>query len=171
MNTQYLIFRELIKENTEEFCKKVVEISNWLGVNPNHLMFLMWFETGHTLDHRTKNKIGAVGLIQFIQSTAKYLGTTTDKLVAMSNVEQLDYVKKHLAPYRGKYKDYVDLYCAIFWPKAVGQLDTFRITSDVVAVQNPLFDINKDKDIEKAEIRTALERQIPKQYKSFFYTK
>jgi hypothetical protein len=70
--------------------------------------------------------------------------------------------------FKGHYKDFVDLYCGIFWPAAVGKPDTFRITSDIVAKQNPLFDINKDADIEKSEIRAALLKQIPIQYKSYF---
>lgn len=163
-----MIFEELIRENRKEFVAKVINVATYLGVKPEHLMFLMWFETGHTLNHRIQNSIGATGLIQFMPSTALGLGTTTDALKAMSNVQQLDYVEKHLARFRWKYKDYVDLYCGIFWPAAVGQPDSFRITSDMVAKQNPIFDLNKDLDIEKSEIRKALFDQIPTQYKSYF---
>ena len=167
MSTQSLIFSELIKDNKEAFCQKVIEISAFLVCNPNHLMFLMWFETGHTLNHRIQNSIGATGLIQFMPKTALGLGTTTEKMRLMSNVDQLEYVKKHLAPYKGKYQSFVDLYCAIFWPAAVGKPDDFRITSDIVAKQNPLFDINKDTDIEKSEIKAALLKQVPLKYKDF----
>lgn len=163
-----MIFENLIKENKKEFIDAVISVASFLQVKPEHLMFLMWFETGHTLNHRIQNSIGATGLIQFMQATALGLGTTTAQLKAMSNVEQMKYVQKHLAPYRGKYRDYVDLYCGIFWPAAVGKPDTFRITQDIVAKQNPLFDINKDGDIEKAEIRTALLKQIPQEYKMYF---
>lgn len=162
-----MIFEELITENRQEFISKVKEVAGYLGVKAEHLMFLMWFETAHTLNHRTQNRIGATGLIQFMPSTARYLGTTTEKLKQMSNVEQMEYVKKHLGAYRGRYQDFVDLYCGIFWPEAVGKPDSFRITSDIVAQQNPLFDINKDGDIEKAEIRKALLKQIPNQYKMY----
>lgn len=163
-----MIFDQLIKENKEAFIDKVIEVASFLGVKPEHLMFLMWFETGHTLDHRIQNKIGATGLIQFLPSTARFLGTSTDELKAMSNVEQMEYVKRHLAPFKGKYKDFVDLYCGIFYPKAVGQPDTFRITSDMIARQNPIFDINKDLDVEKSEIRRALLKQLPAKYKEYF---
>ena len=161
-----MIFEHLIKTNKSAFLAKVIEVANFLGVNPDHLMFLMWFETARTLDHTITNSIGATGLIQFMPATAKHLGTTCEALRKMSNVEQMDWVQKHLAIKRGHYKDYVDLYCGIFWPAAVGKPDTYRITSDIVAQQNPLFDINKDKDIEKSEIRAALYKQIPNQYKS-----
>jgi hypothetical protein len=163
-----MIFEQLIKENKKEFVEAVINVASFLMVKPEHLMFLMWFETGHTLDHRIQNRIGATGLIQFMPQTARFLGTTTDKLKAMSNVEQMEYVKKHLGIFRGRYKDFVDLYCGIFWPAAVGKPDSYRITSDIVAKQNPLFDINKDGDIEKSEIRQALLRQIPSEYKTYF---
>ena len=70
--------------------------ADYLGVKADHLMFLMWFETARTLNHRITNSIGATGLIQFMPATAVGLGTTCEKLRQMSNVEQLDYVKKHL---------------------------------------------------------------------------
>jgi hypothetical protein len=163
-----MIFENLITENRPQFIAKVISVAGYLGVKPEHLMFLMWFETGHTLNHRIQNSIGATGLIQFMPSTAKYLGTTTAALVTMTNVEQMDYVQKHLSPFRGRYKDYVDLYCGIFWPAAVGQPDTYKITQAIVAKQNPLFDTNKDSIIEKSEIRKALFAQIPNDYKPFF---
>lgn len=163
-----MIFEELIQENKDAFIAKVLDVAEYLGVKPEHLMFLMWFETAHTLDSHIQNRIGATGLIQFMPKTAVFLGTTTKALKEMSNVEQMEYVRRHLGVFRGKYKDYVDLYCGIFWPAAVGKPDTYRITSDVVAKQNPLFDINKDMDIEKSEIRQALKKQIPSRYKQYF---
>ena len=163
-----MIFENLIKENKKEFLAAVISVAAFLQVKPEHLMFLMWFETARTLNHRIQNRIGATGLIQFMPETARFLGTTTDRLKTMSNVEQMEYVQKHLAIFRGRYKDFVDLYCGIFWPAAVGKPDSYRITSDIVAKQNPLFDINKDADIEKSEIRTALLKQVPFEYKSYF---
>jgi len=163
-----MIFENLITENKAAFLQKVKSVAKYLGVIPDYLMFLMWFETAHTLNHRIQNKIGATGLIQFMPKTAIFLGTTTEALKNMSNVDQLDYVQKHLGIFRGEYMDFVDLYCGIFWPAAVGKDDSFRITSDMVAKQNPLFDINKDMDIEKSEIRTVLFNQVPDKYKWLF---
>jgi hypothetical protein len=176
-----MIFEELIKGNKEAFIAKVEEISNYLGIIPEWLMFVMWFETARTLDHRKVNyqhgdntdpsvrcRFRATGLIQFMPSTARYLKTTNTDLYNMSNVQQLEYVKKYLAVYRGKYKSFVDLYLAVFYPAAIGQPDTFTITSDIIARQNPVFDINKDLDITKAEIRQRLFSMIPAEYKQYF---
>jgi hypothetical protein len=164
-----MIFEELIQQNRATFIAKVISVAAFLGVQPEWLMFLMWFETGHTLDSTARNKVsGATGLIQFMPSTARFLGTTCEQLAVMSNVRQMDYVKKHLGLFKDRYKDWLDLYCGIFWPAAVGKPDTYRITPAIVAKQNPLFDIDKDGDIEKAEIRAALRKQIPEEYKQYF---
>jgi hypothetical protein len=133
-------------------------------------MFLMWFETNHTLNSHIQNSVGATGLIQFMPDIARYLGTTTETLKNMSNVEQMDWVQKDLARFRYKYQDWLDLYCGIFWPAAVGKPDTFCITQEIVAKENPLFDINKDLIIEKSEIRAALLEEIPIEYKQYFTT-
>jgi hypothetical protein len=165
-----MIFDYLIIENKGAFLTKVYKVALYLGVKPEHLMFLMWFETGHTLDPHIQNAVGATGLIQFMPATARFLGTTIDALKVMSNVDQMDYVQRHLGIFKGRYKDWVDLYCGIFWPAAVGKPDTFRITREIVAKENPLFDINKDLVIEKSEIRAALLKQIPEEYKQYFTT-
>lgn len=164
-----MIFEDLIKNNREEFIAKVIKVAGYLKVKPEHLMFLMWFETARTFSPSIRNKAsGAIGLIQFMPSTARFLGTSTEELENMTNVQQLDFVQKHLGIFRGKYSDWLDLYCGIFYPAAVGKPDSYRITSDIVAKQNPLFDINKDTDIEKSEIRAALLKQIPDEYKQYF---
>ena len=164
-----MIFEELIKDNKEEFLKAVNDTATFLGVKPEWLMFVMWFETAHTLNPHIQNGITkATGLIQFMPSTAKALGTSIDELMKMTNVEQMTYVKKYLSPAKGKCRSFVDLYCQIFWPKAVGKPDTFVITQDIVAKQNPIFDQNKDGDIAKYEIRKVLLNQIPVKYKPLF---
>ena len=163
-----MIFEELIKENREEFIKRVKDVALYLEVQPEHLMFLMWFETAHTLDSSIQNSIGATGLIQFMPKTTIGLGTTTEKLKNMSNVEQLVFVQMHLAPFKGKYKDFVDLYCGIFWPAAVGKDDDYQIGNEQVAKQNPLFVMKDDKFIYKSSIRTALRRQIPEEFLRYF---
>ena len=124
-------FEEYIKENREEFTEKVNNISNELGIEANWLMFVMWFES--RLNPKAVNPVSnATGLIQFMPLTAKGLNTTISELKAMSNVEQLDYVLKYLKPYKGKMKTWVDVYLAVFYPKAMGK-PHFVITPDIVA--------------------------------------
>ena len=156
-------FEEYIKENRAEFIAKVNNICNQLNINPNWLMFVMWFES--RLNPQAVNPIsGATGLIQFMPSTARSLGTTTAVLKHMSNVQQLDYVLAYLRPYKGRMKRWIDVYLAVFYPRAMGK-PNFVITSDIVAKQNKIFDLNKDLDISVKEIETALRKQIPEKYR------
>ena len=159
-------FEEYIKENREEFTEKVNNISDELGIEANWLMFVMWFES--RLNPQAVNHIsGATGLIQFMPSTARALGTTTDVLNRMNNVQQLDYVLAYLRPYKGKMKRWVDVYLAVFYPKAMGN-PNYIITPDIVARQNKIFDLNKDLDITVKEIEAALINQIPDKYKKCY---
>ena len=125
-------FEEYIKENREEFTEKVNNISNELGIDANWLMFVMWFES--RLNPKAVNPIsGATGLIQFMPSTARSLGTTTDVLKRMNNVQQLDYVLAYLRPYKGRMKHWIDVYLAVFYPKAMGNL---ILSSRLILSQN-----------------------------------
>jgi hypothetical protein len=157
-------FTEYIKENRKEFTEKVNNICVELRIEANWLMFVMWFES--KLNPQAVNPIsGATGLIQFMPSTARSLGTTTDVLKHMSNVQQLDYVLAYLRPYKGKMKRWIDVYLAVFYPRAMGN-PNFVITSDIVAKQNKIFDLNKDLDISVKEIEDALRKQIPEKYRN-----
>lgn len=161
-----IAFEEYITENKEEFINKIITISNELKINPNWLMFVMWFES--RLNSKEVNKIsGATGLIQFMPSTAKSLGTTTDVLLSMNNIQQLDYVLAYLRPYKGKMNNFVDVYLAVFYPTAIGDYN-YIIKKDIIAKQNKIFDINNDLDISVKEIETILRKHIPNKYKHLF---
>jgi len=160
-------FEEYVKENRVAFTKRVTEICSTLGIKEDWLMFVMYFESAGSFEPDKKNPTsGATGLIQFMPTTARALGTTTLSLSKMTNVEQLDYVLMYLKPYRYRMKSWIDVYLAVFYPKAMGKGDNYTITADIVAKQNPGFDINKDKDITVAEIKTALRKNIPEKYKN-----
>jgi hypothetical protein len=83
----------------------------------------MSFETGGTFDPSVKNRAGsgATGLIQFMPETAQALGTTTEELARMTPEQQLEYVEKYLAPYKGKLGNLQDAYMAVLSPRAIGQ--------------------------------------------------
>lgn len=164
-----MIFEEYVKENRDAFVSKVKSICGLLKIRDKDLMFAMFFETAGTFSPSIRNPgSSATGLIQFMQKTAIALGTTTAKLAKMSNVQQLNYVYRYLKPYGGRMTDWLDVYLAIFYPAAIGKPDSYRITSDAVARANAVFDLNKDLDIEKSEIRQRLLTHVPEKYKQFF---
>ena len=105
------------------FKAKVLTISEDLGINPDFLMACMAFESGGTFSPSVKNAAGsgATGLIQFMPSTAKGLGTTTDDLGKMTAEGQLDYVHRYFKPYKNKLNSIEDIYMTILWPAAIGK--------------------------------------------------
>ena len=154
----YLIDR--IKENVLAFAQKVKAISVLLKIEPNWLMAVMWHES--KLNSKVQNPFGsATGLIQFLSTTAKGLGTTIEGLKTMSNVQQLEYVYKYLKPYAGRMTDLTETYLAVFYPQAMGKPDSFEFPSNVVK-WNPIFDrFPKDGQLTKGEIRKHLESYFP----------
>lgn len=119
-----LVFQNKLTGDSFSFANKVRNISDILGlpandVGANWLMAVMNSESG--LNPAAQNNIGATGLIQFLPSTAKELGTSIDELKNMSALDQLDYVSKYFKPFTNKLKTLPDTYLAIFYPAAIGK--------------------------------------------------
>lgn len=153
-----LIFAQQV---SKLFTDKVKDIAgNLPAADPNWLMFLMGFETGWTFSPSIKNpNSSATGLIQFLESTANDLGTTTAQLKLMSAEDQLDYVYKYLKQKGKKFGSYHDLYLAIIYPAAIGQPDTYELDS-VSSMSNLGFDVNKDKKVTVGEIKQSLDAKV-----------
>lgn len=139
---------------TQEFRVRVREIAGNLNIDASWLMAVMGFETGYTFSSSIKNPgSSATGLIQFVSSTAKSLGTTTAQLARMSPVQQLDYVEKYFNQYKGRINNLGDCYCAVFWPAAIGKLDSYVIATSPSSVYNANagLDVNRDGKITRGE--------------------
>jgi len=138
------------KKYNSDFIAKVEQISNQLTINPIHLMAIMDFETGHTFSPSQLNLAGsgAVGLIQFTESTAVSLGTNSFALSQMSQLEQLNYVKKYLQRYTGiRPNNFGDVAMAVFYPKGIGKNDNdILIKSDAGAAYNLNNGLDKNSD-------------------------
>ncbi len=81
----------------------------------------------------------ASGLLQFIESTARNIGTTTEAIRRMSPVEQLRLVEKYLSPFRGRLNSLADVYLAVF--------RGFIIEGGEATVIAPLDNSNKERRI------------------------
>lgn len=143
---------------SRQFREAVRLASQRLGIDPNHLMAVMAFETGETFSPSIRNAAGsgAVGLIQFMPDTAKKtLGTSTAELAKMDAVSQLAYVERYLAQFRGRMKDVADAYMAVLWPKGIGiPLDSVLWDAGkwpTTYRQNAGLDANRDQRITKRE--------------------
>lgn len=141
-----------------EFRKRVLAICADLKVNPDYLMACMAFESGRSFSPSVPNAAGsgAVGLIQFMPTTAPGLGTTTEALAAMTAEDQLLYVHKYFTPFRGRLSTLADVYMAILWPAAVGKPDDYGLfvkdgPKPRQYIQNKGLDVNGDGAVTKAE--------------------
>jgi len=147
---------EDVKSDTG-FLASVASTSTKLGIPEGELLRAMHFETGGTFSTSIKNPTGsATGLIQFIESTAKGLGTSTAALAKMTREEQMVYVEKYLTPYKGRMKDFGDVYMAIHLPVAVGKDDDYVIYNNTnirtqAYKQNKPLDLNKDGKVTRGE--------------------
>jgi hypothetical protein len=142
--TDYFLHSDSIVENADAFFDKLETIADRLGIDSDWLMQVFYIETAafihnNIIDHRRKNSIGCVGLIQFCpkggQTTIAKNGA---QLAAMTNVEQLSYVEKFIQPYKGKIQEYADLHLAIFYPAYLGKSDS-TIFPSKVQKGNPYF--------------------------------
>jgi hypothetical protein len=146
-----------------DFKAKVIAICQNLRCDPSHLMACMAFETGERFKADTVNKVsGATGLIQFMPSTARGLGTTVEDLAAITEVQQLDFVEKYFTPYIGKLNMLSDLYMAILWPRAVGQAEATVLFASPSAAyqQNAGLDANKDGAVTKGEAAAKVQNKL-----------
>jgi hypothetical protein len=144
------------------FKRKVIEISAELGIDPNYLMAAMAFESMRTFSASIQSPhTKATGLIQFMPSTAKALGTSIDALKRMTPLAQLDYVRIYFEPYRGKLRDLSDLYMAILWPKAVGKpLSYVLFAKGSTAYRQNHLDANNDGAVTKIEAASRVQQHL-----------
>jgi hypothetical protein len=114
-----------------EFKKRVVEICNELSMNPDYLMTCMAFETGESFKASQPNMNGgsAIGLVQFTKTAIDDLNQkyniqpplTRERLAAMTDADQLNYVRLYFLHYKGKLSSLEDTYMVILAPVAVGR--------------------------------------------------
>src|SRR5262245_50890356 len=137
-----------IGNTSQAFRNKILQIATRLETNPNFLMAVMSFESGGTFSPSVKNQAGsgAVGLIQFMPTTARGLGTTTEELARMTAEGQLDFVETYFRPFKGRLNNLEDTYMAVLLPKAVGKGSDFVLFErpSVAFTQNKGLDIDGD---------------------------
>ncbi len=148
------------------FKAKTIAISERLQVSPDFLMSCMAFESAETFSPLIRNAAGsgAVGLIQFMPSTAKALKTSSDELRGMSPEQQLDYVEAYFRPYAGRLYSIQDIYMTILYPKAIGKgPDYILFKSGTVAYsQNKGLDRDQDGSVTVREAAEAVRAKYRK---------
>lgn len=108
----------------------------------------------------------ATGLIQFMPKTAVGLGTSNGKLLQMTAIEQLYFVRKYYAPFKGKLGSVVRLYLATFFPAALPfaevpeyVFETSKIKASTIAIQNEGINLIKDGKITMSEFSDYVKKK------------
>lgn len=152
---------------SQGFYNKVVQVAKRIKCNPDDLMALMNSESN--LNPASQNpSSNATGLIQFMPTTAKGLGTSVEKLKTMSAEQQLVYVEKYLLEVK-KSAGYNDtdtidagtLYALTFLPKFAKQEILVAQDNDPRGYykNNAGLDFNKDGKITKADLAKQLDKK------------
>ena len=148
-------FEKGFLDNVEAMCKR-------LDMHAMGVLSVMDFETVGTYSTSIKNPRGsATGLIQFVENTAKGLGTSTAELAQMNQSEQLKFVEEYFRRNKngGDYANPIDIAMAVFYPAAVGEGDDFVIgikrggsrSQRLAFRQNRGLDANEDGRITSVE--------------------
>jgi murein DD-endopeptidase MepM/ murein hydrolase activator NlpD len=141
---------------TPAFLQKVNAMAERLGTKPEYLLAVMSFESG--LNPKAVNgDSGATGLIQFLPSTARGLGTSTAALKGMSAEQQLQYVEKYFEQYKGKLGTLEGAYTAVLSGTARPDPNATLFSSGTAAYsQNRGLDFNADGRITSGEATSAV---------------
>jgi len=157
------------------FVQKISQISEKLGINPDWLMAIIYFESARTFSPSKRNNIGCTGLIQFCPNRGKNYKTINGKKYLMSNIskmnysEQLDLVYEYYKEYTGKLKSYTDTYFVTFFPLAVGKPDDWIIqggglSAKAIYDDNPAFTKLKDGKIRVWEVKKTILEKLPSEW-------
>lgn len=155
--------------DTRAFETKVREVAQRLNVEPEWLMAVMFSESRFDAAAVNHKGSGAVGLIQFMPTTAVDMNVSLSKISNMTHVEQLEYVYRYLEGVRGKYGDFkslTQLYLAILYPKALtgDYCYTLYAKPSQAYKQNAGLDEDKDGRVTVSDVDRRMQRVFPSAY-------
>jgi hypothetical protein len=148
------------------FAQKVTAIATWLQIAPNWLMQVMYAESklNATAQNRQQGRLIAAGLLQWTKASG--VPGAPASMLPLNHLQQLDWVKRYFAPYRGKMHSYFDVYLVTFFPAGVGKADDYvfatkNLSAALIAKQNPAVNSNKDGRITMKEFKQYVWNSTP----------
>jgi Transglycosylase SLT domain len=165
MKSTDLVYINLLVVSTEEerlaFGNRVIEIAEYLSVDPNWLMICFYIESG--MNPKAVNPVTyATGLIQWTPASAATLGTSCENIKLMTAKEQIEYVLEYLWSWRGRIKCFTDLYLLILYPAIIKhKWKGSKVVPPTVYMHNKGLDINTDPKITVEEIRQIALSKAP----------
>jgi len=149
--TESLIKKLKLKGNySSKIILKIKELAKKLDVEEEWIYKLFYYESRG--NPQAINPVsGAVGLIQFMPSTARNLGTTPEDLHKMSIDQQLEYVEKYILKIKGNrhLNSFLDLYLAVFYPHAINKNQNY-ILGQHISEEHAKRIAKQNKGIDKA---------------------
>jgi hypothetical protein len=145
-----LPYSKLIDENRQAFLKKIVRISDDLGIEPLWLMHTIFHES--EFDPKKKDRMsGAVGLLSFMPLVIqKFIDTESGKILTpnevlqMSNIDQLDIIRSFYKTWFGRMnlkKPIVagDFAAITFYPAVIKKDWEWEFPDYIVEKNNQMF--------------------------------
>jgi hypothetical protein len=149
--------------NASAFFTALDAMAKRLGFPVEWVCDVIFIESGFQPAIKNPNS-SASGLIQFMEATAKGLGTTTAVIRSLTNIQQIPLIERYFKGQMasaGKPKSWFDVYCLVFYPVWVKAADRATLSSAAYKA-NSYIDLNKDGKITKAEFRKWAENKLPK---------
>jgi hypothetical protein len=152
-----------ILNSQPRFWPELLAVAERLETQPAWLLNVMATES--LFDPSSRNAIpgqSASGLLQWIESTARSMGTTTSAIRRMDPVKQLGLVEKYLAPFSGRLNSLADVYMAVLRgfiidgkdETVVSPLNNSRKEQRIYRL-NKWLDLDNDRKITRVELALA----------------
>jgi hypothetical protein len=165
-----MIFIEKIPINERVYVKNEINsICSDLGIkNPDWLSIIIYRESVWNPKAKAKTST-ATGLIQFLEATAKNLGTSTAKLSTMTISQQLPFVReyfKRMIRQYGKPKSLYQAYLLVHYPASSkkGFTDKIYSSPSLAYSANKALDKAKKGYVSGQDIENFLTNNLPGTY-------
>ncbi|MCH9826723.1 MAG: LysM peptidoglycan-binding domain-containing protein [Gammaproteobacteria bacterium] len=147
---------------TPEFIAEVEAMAQRLDTRPEYLMAVMSFETGGSFSPSVQNPVSdATGLIQFLPSTARGLGTSVAELKGMTATQQLSVVEQYFRQYEGQLGSLEGVYTSVLSGTARPDPEAVLFSQGTAAyTQNSGLDFNSDGRITSGEATSAVASRL-----------
>lgn len=158
------------KKLGDGFTDKLEEVAKNINCDPEDLLTVLYSES--SLDPDAKNPSGAIGIMQFMPSTLKELGYTTEDIENMSATEQLDVVQKYFEKnnyyHKGEKLTAAQLYAMVLAPgRADGEVLYAQGKDGQAYVQNEGLDIDENGTIAMTDLDKRMQNKNNEMQQTF----
>lgn len=152
------------------FSDKLADVAKNINCDPEDLLTVLYSES--SLDPDAKNPSGAIGIMQFMPSTLKELGYTTEDIENMSAIEQLDVVQQYFEKnnyyHKGEKLTAAQLYAMVLAPgRADGEVLYTQGKDGQAYAQNEGLDIDDNGTIAMTDLDKRMQNKNNEMQQTF----